>query len=29
MPGEYTFGTKEAEHMEIISGKSRSINCLW
>ena len=21
MPGEYTFGTKEAEHMEIISGK--------
>lgn len=21
MPGEYTFNTKEAEHMEIISGK--------
>ena len=21
MPGEYTFGTNEAEHMEIISGK--------
>lgn len=21
MPGEYTFGTKDAEHMEIISGR--------